>query len=113
MNALLMGNSREVLSVTAVGTYEAVVPKVTGHAFITGFHQFVVDPRDDLKRGFLLGRRRRWKDMLVISANEQRNLVNMNEVIEYAALALKEFSAERTITPIRGHYHLRTRKIRH
>lgn len=26
----------------------------------------------------------------------------MNEVIEYAALALKEFSAERTITPIRG-----------
>ncbi|MDA2519753.1 ornithine cyclodeaminase family protein [Bacillus cereus] len=40
--------------------------------------------------------------MLVISANEQRNLVNMNEVIEYAALALNEFSAERTITPIRG-----------
>ena len=40
--------------------------------------------------------------MLVLSANEQRNLVNMNEVIEYAALALKEFSAERTITPIRG-----------
>ncbi|PGM61792.1 ornithine cyclodeaminase [Bacillus cereus] len=39
--------------------------------------------------------------MLVISANEQKNLVNMNEVIEYAALALKEFSAERTITPIR------------
>ena len=40
--------------------------------------------------------------MLVISANEQRNLVNMNEVIAYAALALQEFSAERTITPIRG-----------
>ncbi|HDR7655091.1 MULTISPECIES: ornithine cyclodeaminase family protein [Bacillus] len=40
--------------------------------------------------------------MLVISANEQRNLVKMDEVIEYAALALKEFSAERTITPIRG-----------
>ena len=39
--------------------------------------------------------------MLVISANEQRNLVNMNEVIAYAALALQEFSAERTITPIR------------
>ncbi|KXY11883.1 ornithine cyclodeaminase family protein [Bacillus paranthracis] len=39
--------------------------------------------------------------MLVLSANEQRNLVNMNEVIAYAALALKEFSAERTITPIR------------
>ncbi|PGD34430.1 ornithine cyclodeaminase family protein [Bacillus wiedmannii] len=40
--------------------------------------------------------------MLVIGANEQRNLVKMDEVIEYAALALKEFSAERTITPIRG-----------
>lgn len=40
--------------------------------------------------------------MLVISANEQRNLVNMNEVIKYAAHALKEFSAERTITPIRS-----------
>lgn len=39
--------------------------------------------------------------MLVISAEEQRNLVNMNEVIAYAALALQEFSAERTITPIR------------
>ena len=50
-----MGNSGEVLSVTAVDTYEAVVPKVTGNAFITGFHQFVVDPRDDLNRGFLLG----------------------------------------------------------
>lgn len=45
----------KVLSVTAVDTYVAVVPKVTGHAFITGFHQFVVDPRDDLRRGFLLG----------------------------------------------------------
>ncbi|MEF7556602.1 ornithine cyclodeaminase family protein [Bacillus thuringiensis] len=39
--------------------------------------------------------------MLVISANEQKNLVNMNEVIAYAALALQEFSTERTITPIR------------
>lgn len=39
--------------------------------------------------------------MLVISAKEQRDLVNMNEVIAYAALALQEFSAERTITPIR------------
>ena len=54
-NVLLTGIRGEVLSVTAVDTYEAVVPKVTGHAFITGFHQFVVDPRDDLNRGFLLG----------------------------------------------------------
>jgi len=39
--------------------------------------------------------------MLVINAAEQRSLVDMNEVIEYAAIALREFSAERTITPIR------------
>ncbi|MGK0537249.1 proline racemase family protein, partial [Bacillus sp. 'calajunan'] len=43
----------EVLSVTAADTYEAVVPKVTGNAFISGCHQFVVDPRDELNRGFL------------------------------------------------------------
>ncbi|MEH7354599.1 proline racemase family protein [Neobacillus drentensis] len=44
----------EVLSRTKVAEYEAIVPKVTGQAFITGFHQFVVDPRDPLKQGFLL-----------------------------------------------------------
>lgn len=45
----------EVLSKTKVAEYDAIVPKVTGQAFITGFHQFVVDPRDPLKQGFLLG----------------------------------------------------------
>ncbi|MCM3118616.1 ornithine cyclodeaminase family protein [Neobacillus sp. MER 74] len=40
--------------------------------------------------------------MLVINANEQRNLIDMNEVIEQAAVALSEFSASRTITPIRS-----------
>ncbi|MBU8880654.1 proline racemase family protein [Bacillus sp. FJAT-29790] len=44
----------ELLSLTKVGKYEAVIPKVTGDAFITGFHQFVIDPRDPLKQGFLL-----------------------------------------------------------
>ncbi|MGF9964502.1 proline racemase family protein [Bacillus rhizoplanae] len=44
----------EVLSSTKVGEYEAIIPKVTGQAFITGFHQFVMDPRDPLKQGFLL-----------------------------------------------------------
>ncbi|MEH6889537.1 ornithine cyclodeaminase family protein [Bacillus sp. JJ864] len=39
--------------------------------------------------------------MLVINAAEQKSLVDMNEVIECAAIALQEFSAERTITPIR------------
>ncbi|MGG0276956.1 proline racemase family protein [Bacillus rhizoplanae] len=44
----------EVLSSTKVGEYQAIIPKVTGQAFITGFHQFVMDPRDPLKQGFLL-----------------------------------------------------------
>ncbi|MGK7376358.1 proline racemase family protein [Planococcus sp. 1R117A] len=44
----------EVLSVGEVDTYEAVVPKVTGQAFLTGIHQFFLDPRDTLPEGFLL-----------------------------------------------------------
>lgn len=44
----------EILSFTKVGPYDAVIPKVTGNAFITGFHQFVVDPNDYLPKGFLL-----------------------------------------------------------
>ena len=31
-----------------------VRPKVSGRAWITGFHQFVVDPEDPLKDGFLM-----------------------------------------------------------
>lgn len=45
----------EVLSVTKVGEYEAIIPKVTGQAYITGFHKFLVNPSDPLKKGFLLG----------------------------------------------------------
>lgn len=40
--------------------------------------------------------------MLVINSDEQRSLVDMNEIMECAAVALKEFSAERTVTPIRA-----------
>src|ERR1700754_2062748 len=37
-----------------VGPYEAVVPAITGRAWITGFHQLVVDPSDPLADGFKL-----------------------------------------------------------
>ncbi|WP_274649251.1 proline racemase family protein [Paenibacillus humicola] len=37
-----------------VGPYLAIVPEVTGRAFITGTHQFIVDPSDPLRNGFLL-----------------------------------------------------------
>ncbi|HJF34198.1 MAG TPA: proline racemase family protein [Sporosarcina psychrophila] len=44
----------EILSINEVGGHKAVIPKVTGEAFVTGLHQFLVDPRDTLPRGFLL-----------------------------------------------------------
>lgn len=39
---------------TTVGPYSAVVPEVTGSAYLTGFHTFVLDPNDPLAGGFLL-----------------------------------------------------------
>ena len=37
------------------GPYAAVTPEVSGTAFITGRHEFILDPRDTLGAGFLLG----------------------------------------------------------
>lgn len=45
----------ELVEETNVGPYEAVIPEITGNAFITGFNQFVIDPEDPAKYGFLLG----------------------------------------------------------
>ncbi len=56
VNESLLGTrfTGRVVRETAVGPYAAVVPEVTGQAFITGFHTFVVDPEDPLGNGFLL-----------------------------------------------------------
>jgi proline racemase len=43
-----------VVGRTKVGSYEAIIPEVSGTAFITGRHEFVIDPRDELGRGFLI-----------------------------------------------------------
>ncbi|HLJ34821.1 MAG TPA: proline racemase family protein [Ktedonobacteraceae bacterium] len=43
-----------VVGHTQVGPYKAIVPQVSGRAFITGRHEFIIDPRDELGRGFLL-----------------------------------------------------------
>ena len=43
-----------VVGRTQVGEYDAIVPEVSGTAFITGRHEFVIDPRDELGRGFFL-----------------------------------------------------------
>lgn len=44
----------EIIAYSKVGKYKAIVPRVTGNSFITGLHQFVMDPDDTLKSGFLL-----------------------------------------------------------
>jgi len=44
----------KVIGETTVGDYLAVIPEVTGSAYITGFNQFVVDPEDPLPNGFFL-----------------------------------------------------------
>lgn len=44
----------EIQSLCKVDKYNAVIPKVTGSAHITGFHQFVISPYDSLNKGFLL-----------------------------------------------------------
>jgi len=43
-----------ILEETKVGDLLAVVPEITGRAYVTGINQFVVDPEDPLKEGFLL-----------------------------------------------------------
>jgi len=43
-----------ILSTTQVGSTDAVVTEVTGLAHVTGFHQFVLDPDDALRDGFLI-----------------------------------------------------------
>ncbi|MHC1720309.1 MAG: proline racemase [Clostridiaceae bacterium] len=39
---------------TYVGEYKAVIPEITGNAYITGFNQFVFSENDPLKHGFVL-----------------------------------------------------------
>lgn len=39
---------------TQVGSYDAIIPEVSGKAYITGHHEFILDPRDELGRGFFL-----------------------------------------------------------
>lgn len=43
-----------VVGHTSVGDFPAVLPEVSGTAFITGRHEFFLDPRDVLGAGFLV-----------------------------------------------------------
>jgi proline racemase len=44
-----------LLEETAVGPHRAVVPELSGTAWITGFAQYVVDPGDPFPQGFTVG----------------------------------------------------------
>jgi len=52
----LIGSSfaGRVVEETVFGPHPAVVPEVSGRAHITGRHEFVLDPDDDLVHGFML-----------------------------------------------------------
>ena len=43
-----------VVRTTTFGPHAAVVPEVEGSAYLTGRHEFLLDPRDPLKDGFIL-----------------------------------------------------------
>jgi trans-L-3-hydroxyproline dehydratase len=43
-----------VAQTTSFGPHAAVVPEVEGRAFLTGRHEFWIDPRDPLREGFVL-----------------------------------------------------------
>lgn len=45
--------SAKVLSETKYGAFDAVIPEVEGTANITGKHEFLIDPNDALKDGFI------------------------------------------------------------
>jgi proline racemase len=44
----------KVLEETKVGSFDAVIPEVSGRAFITGFNQWVVEEDDPVAEGFFL-----------------------------------------------------------
>ena len=45
----------QVTEATTVGEYRAIVPTISGQAWITGFASYVVDPTDPFPDGFTIG----------------------------------------------------------
>lgn len=43
-----------VFAETTFGGYNAIIPEVEGTAFITGKHEFLLDPKDEFPEGFIL-----------------------------------------------------------
>ena len=46
--------SGRVVQTTTFGSHPAIIPEVEGTAYITGRHEFLIDPNDPLRNGFLL-----------------------------------------------------------
>jgi len=44
-----------VIEEVAFGPYQAVIPQVEGNAYIVGQQEFIIDPKDPLQEGFILG----------------------------------------------------------
>jgi proline racemase len=40
---------------TKIGDYDAVIPMITGSAYLTGVATYLIDSTDPLKYGFLVG----------------------------------------------------------
>ena len=51
MGTLYYGNIAEEVK---VGDFKAIVPEITGRAWVTGIHHFMIDADDPFKHGFLL-----------------------------------------------------------
>jgi len=47
--------SGRVVQTITFGPHAAIIPEVEGTAYITGRHEFLIDPNDPLRNGFLLG----------------------------------------------------------
>lgn len=43
-----------IVGKTKIGEYDAIIPEISGSAYITGFNHFVIDPEDPVKYGFTL-----------------------------------------------------------
>lgn len=44
----------QIMSETLVGDIKSILPRITGRAYLTGYHQFVLDPEDPFQHGFNL-----------------------------------------------------------
>ncbi|MDO8123393.1 MAG: proline racemase family protein [Candidatus Hermodarchaeota archaeon] len=42
----------KIVGLTKVGKFEAIIPEITGSAYVTGFNQFIVNSEDPIKHGF-------------------------------------------------------------